>query len=156
MIVIASQITGNSTVYSNIRLGKHQKACVTYVCEENQPVTDGFRSQRASNAESGFMAWCHHVIMLGETHECICTKSESIVWFVLKCVEAGSWAGSFSGRWTKVHHYVYVYILHIMSHDECTHQIWNQFPEQFTQKFSEAASQIKGKEIRIQQSMIKS
>ena len=34
----------------------------TGLCEGNSPVTSGFPSQRASNAENVSIWWCHHVI----------------------------------------------------------------------------------------------
>ena len=68
MNVIVSQITGNLTVCPTLCSGyqqsKHQRSTLLALCEGNPPVTGGFPSQRASNAESVFMPWCCHVFML--------------------------------------------------------------------------------------------
>ena len=40
---------------------KASKLCVTGLCEGNPPVTGGFPSQRASNAENVSVWWRHHV-----------------------------------------------------------------------------------------------
>ena len=42
------------------RSKKTSKFCVTGICEGNPPVTDGFPSQRASNAENFSIWWRHH------------------------------------------------------------------------------------------------
>ena len=41
------------------RSKKTSKLCVTGLCEGNPPVTGGFPSQRASNAENVSIWWCH-------------------------------------------------------------------------------------------------
>ena len=54
MDAMVSQITGVSTVCSVVCLGANQKdqsSPVTGLCDRNPPVTGGFPSQRASNAE---------------------------------------------------------------------------------------------------------
>ena len=43
------------------RSKKISKLCVTDLCEGNPPVTGGFPSQRASNAENISIWWRHHV-----------------------------------------------------------------------------------------------
>ena len=61
---MASQITGVCIVYSTVCSGanqtKHRILPVTGLCEGNPPVTGGFPSQRASNAENIFIWWRHH------------------------------------------------------------------------------------------------
>ena len=57
---MTSQITSNSTVYSTSCLGEHQRKHQNQRWE-NQPVTGGFPSQRASNAEIISIAWRHNV-----------------------------------------------------------------------------------------------
>ena len=66
MSAVASQITNISIVCHSFkrRSKKAQKLCVTGLCEGNPPVTDGFSSQRASNAENISIPWLHH----GDTH----------------------------------------------------------------------------------------
>ena len=60
MGAIASHITGRSGVVFNSLFGltseKHQKSTFMALCEGNQPVTGGFPSQRASNAD-GVSIW---------------------------------------------------------------------------------------------------
>ena len=51
----ASQITIISTVCSALCSGAHH-----WLCEGNPPITGGFRSQRASNAENVSIWWRHH------------------------------------------------------------------------------------------------
>ena len=67
MSAMASQITGVSivcsTVCSDADQRKHQKHCVIGLCEGNPPVTGGFPSQRASNAENVSIWWRHHVLL---------------------------------------------------------------------------------------------
>ena len=36
------------------------EVCITGLCEENLSVIGGFPTQRATNAESASMWWCHH------------------------------------------------------------------------------------------------
>ena len=64
MIAMASQITGVSSVCSILffrrRLKKTSKFRVADLCEGNPPVTNGFPSQRASNAENVSIWWRHH------------------------------------------------------------------------------------------------
>ena len=61
MSALASQVNGVSIVCSTICSKKASKHRVTGLCEENRPVTDGFPSQRASNAENASIWWRHHV-----------------------------------------------------------------------------------------------
>ena len=64
MSAMASQIIGVSIVCSNVCLGAHQRKTVKFrvtgLCEGNLPVTGGFPSQMASNAEKGSIWWRHH------------------------------------------------------------------------------------------------
>ena len=67
MSAMASQITGVSIVYLLNRLFRRRsketwKFRATGLCEGNPPVTGGFSSQRASNAETVFIWWHHHDI----------------------------------------------------------------------------------------------
>ena len=68
MNAMASQITGVSIVRSTVCSGadkkKTSKRRVTGLCEGNPPVTGGFPSQRASNAENVSIWWRHHVIIM--------------------------------------------------------------------------------------------
>ena len=60
----ASQITRLTVVYSKVYRRKSKKTSklrVTCLCEGNSPVTDEFTTQRANNAESVSIWWCHHV-----------------------------------------------------------------------------------------------
>ena len=56
-------ITGNSTVCPTVCPGwhqcKHHSSTPLALCEGKPPVTDGFPSQRASNAEGVSMPWRH-------------------------------------------------------------------------------------------------
>ena len=45
---------------------KTSKLHVTGLCEENSPVTDEFRAQRASNADNVSIWWRHHVIIIDD------------------------------------------------------------------------------------------
>ena len=45
---------------SRCRSKETSKFRITGLCERNPPVTDGFPSQRASNAENASIWWCHH------------------------------------------------------------------------------------------------
>ena len=57
---------------------KHQRSALLALCEGNPPVTGGFPSQRASNAESVSILWRHHatvgwcrqlkIILVGDKH----------------------------------------------------------------------------------------
>ena len=64
MRMMESQITSVLIVCSNICSGadqrKHQKLCVTGLCEGSPLVTGGFTSQRASKMENVSIWWCHH------------------------------------------------------------------------------------------------
>ena len=64
MSAMESQITGVSIVCSTVfirrRSKKTSKLCVTGLCEGNPPITGGFPSQRAINAESVSIWWRHH------------------------------------------------------------------------------------------------
>ena len=67
MRAMASQITGVSIVYSTVCSGaskKITKAPRHWLCEGCSPVTGGFPSQRASNAENVPVWWRHHVTVL--------------------------------------------------------------------------------------------
>ena len=57
----AGNFTVCSTVCSGVHQRKHQRSVILALYEGNQPVTNGFSSQRASNAENVSMSWCHHV-----------------------------------------------------------------------------------------------
>ena len=63
---MASQITGVQIVWLIVCSGadqrKHQSSAILGLCEGNPPVTDGFPSQRASNAENVSIWWPHHVV----------------------------------------------------------------------------------------------
>ena len=50
-------------VNSGTNQRKHQKLCVTGLCEGNSPVTGEFPTQRASNMENVSILWCHHVCL---------------------------------------------------------------------------------------------
>ena len=64
MGAMASQMIGVSSVCPTDCSGadrrKHQSAASLGFCEGNPPVTGGFPSQRASNAENVSIWWCHH------------------------------------------------------------------------------------------------
>ena len=65
MSVTASQINGNSidcSKVSQVNIKKTSKPVLLVLCEGNPPVTGGFPSQRASDAESVSMAWRQHGI----------------------------------------------------------------------------------------------
>ena len=53
------------------RSKKTSKLRVTGLCEGNPPVTDGFPSQRASNAENVCIWWRHHVNVDSKHHSVI-------------------------------------------------------------------------------------
>ena len=53
------------------RSKKTSKLCVTCLCEGNPPVTGGFPSQRASNAENISTLWRHH--------EYICPNANGVI-----------------------------------------------------------------------------
>ena len=63
MSTMVSQITSNSTDYSTacscLPQRNHQNSTLLALCEGNPPVTGGFPSQRASNAETVSIPWCH-------------------------------------------------------------------------------------------------
>ena len=50
------------------RSNKTLKFRVTGLSEGNPPITGGFPSQKASNAENGSIWWCYHAAMLFRTH----------------------------------------------------------------------------------------
>ena len=64
MSAMASQISANSTVCLTVCFRKqwraHTNSTLLAVCEGNPPVTGGFPSQRASNAETISMVWRRH------------------------------------------------------------------------------------------------
>ena len=63
MSAIASQITSVSIVCSTVCSRADQrtsKLSVSGLCKGNPPVTGGFPSQRASNAENVLIWWRHH------------------------------------------------------------------------------------------------
>ena len=72
MSATAYQITGVSIICSTSRSSADQrkqqsrasKLRVTGLCEGNPPVTGGFPSQRASNAENVFIWWRHRDILV--------------------------------------------------------------------------------------------
>ena len=72
MSVVVTQIIANLTVCSTACWGKqqrnHQSSALLDLCEGNPPVTGGFPSQRASNAESISMSWHNHSTPL--SHYC--------------------------------------------------------------------------------------
>ena len=80
MSVISSQITGVSSVCSTVCLGadrrKHHKALRQWSLWGKPPVTGGFPSQRASNAENVAIWWRHYelqhfpFIILTPYHHC--------------------------------------------------------------------------------------
>ena len=66
MGVMASQITDDSTVcstpFSGVLQRKYQSYALLGLCEGNPSGTDGFPSQRASNAENMSTSWRHNVL----------------------------------------------------------------------------------------------
>ena len=64
---------------------------ITDTLEENQPVSYGFPSQRASDAESVYNLWCHNSLFgdVGATHADLMEAAQSFV-----CVSIG-----IHGRW---------------------------------------------------------
>ena len=64
MSAMASQITAVSIAYPTVCSGadqsKHKSPRITGLCEGNPPVTGGFPSQRASDAENVSFRWRHH------------------------------------------------------------------------------------------------
>ena len=77
MSAMASQVTGDSLVCSIVCFGieqrKHQSSALQAPCEGNPPVTGGFPSQRASNAENVSIWWRHHVHHCWGHRGCILT-----------------------------------------------------------------------------------
>ena len=63
MSIMASHATGNCLYNSFSRLTskKNLSAALLAFCDGNPQVACRFPSQRASNAESVSMSWCHHV-----------------------------------------------------------------------------------------------
>ena len=62
----------HSTVCLNVYLNYHQrqtKPVLLALCEWNPPVTGGFPSQMASNAENVPMEWRHHDMNVGACHK---------------------------------------------------------------------------------------
>ena len=62
MSAMASQITSVSILCSTVCSGANKKTPklrVTGLCEGNPPVTGGFPSQSASNAENASISWRH-------------------------------------------------------------------------------------------------
>ena len=89
MSVMTSQTTGNvtacSTVCSVQHRRKHQSCALLALCGES-PVTGGFPSQRASNADSASMSWRHHVhdaTQLDMNIHSICFPVNCINWWSL-------------------------------------------------------------------------
>ena len=64
MSAMVSQITSLTIVYSGADQRKHQKLCVTGLCEGNSPVAGEFPVRRASNTEHVSIWWRHHVGMI--------------------------------------------------------------------------------------------
>ena len=83
MSTMASQITGVSIVCSTVcfkrRSKKTSKFRVTGLCDGNPLVTDGFPSQRASNAENVSIWWRHNVHCNSESRWHICVSSKCII-----------------------------------------------------------------------------
>ena len=99
MTLMASQITGDSTVCSVLHQRKHQSTVLLALCEGKPPGTSGFPSLRDNNTESVSMWWRHHVSVLrtrsgvpwaGPSSSC------SSRWF-----STSSWPST-SVRWTPV------------------------------------------------------
>ena len=69
MRMTASQITNVSMVCSNVCSGacqwKHQSSASHGLCEGNPPVTNGFPSQRASDAENVSNWWRYQLHLFG-------------------------------------------------------------------------------------------
>ena len=70
MSAIASQINGNSAVCLTACSDQQQENTksppMLVICEGNPPMTDGFPSQRDSNAEIVSISWRHHEEILTE------------------------------------------------------------------------------------------
>ena len=64
MSSMAPRINGFSICLFRCKSKKTTKLCVTGLCERKPPVTGGFPSQRASNAEKGYIWWRHHGMIL--------------------------------------------------------------------------------------------
>ena len=67
MDAVASQITDVSNICWTVCSGRSTKTSrlrATFLCEGNLPVTDGFPSQRASNAENDSIWWRHRDMSL--------------------------------------------------------------------------------------------
>ena len=79
IIVMASQITGNSTVCSwacsRWQWRKHQSSALLALCERNPAGTGGFTAQRASNAESIFKPWFSVMNLRGDTQSIDCSTA---------------------------------------------------------------------------------
>ena len=60
MSLITDNLTNCSTFYSDLHWRKHQSSASLDVCDGNPPLTGGFPSQRASDAENISMAWRDH------------------------------------------------------------------------------------------------
>ena len=82
--ITASQINHNTTIYSTTCLGKqqrkHQSSKLLSLCEGNPPMTGGFPSQSASNAESVSLSLCHHNISLTWTELWLVAALHWICW----------------------------------------------------------------------------
>ena len=68
MSAMASQLTSLRIIYPIVYSGadqiKHQKLCVTGLCDGNSPFTGEFPARRANNAEKVSIWWRHHVYHL--------------------------------------------------------------------------------------------
>ena len=64
MTVMATQISGVSPVSSGPRSKKTSKLRANGVCEGSPLVTDGFPSQKASDAEDVSIRWRHHTLFI--------------------------------------------------------------------------------------------
>ena len=79
------------------------KLRVTGLCEGNPPVTGGFPSQKASNAENVYILWCYHVCAIFNTTKHL-IDTVVIMWqqttIILGFVEATKF-GQFHEYWWK-------------------------------------------------------
>ena len=91
---MASQITGISDVYSTVCSGAHQRkhqSSTSLAFERNPPVTGGFPSQRASNAENVSIWWRQHGLRGPSTFHQKDKWSQFFMKIVLSRVEKWQW-----------------------------------------------------------------
>ena len=62
---------------------KTSKLRVTGLCEGNQPVTNGFPSQKASNAENVSIWWRHHVYLMHSIQIALHFSRDGLRWLYL-------------------------------------------------------------------------